>query len=102
MQGDRLCHIFTWKNVGFSNSSTTYHHLIVVLIVSRKLIQIKMAISQVHNVMEAFFADGSEIFWCFELGLIYDEVHQDFSFMLNIEFILIDGIGCMADDVLMT
>lgn len=52
--------------------------------------------------MEAFFADGSEIFWCFELGLIYDEVHQDFSFMLNIEFILIDGIGCMADDVLMT
>jgi hypothetical protein len=92
MERDRLSYIFAGKDIGLADSRTANHDLVVVVVFFGHLIEVEMAVGEVHDVVEALLAHGSEVFGRFELTFVDDEVEQNFIFVLAHELGLVDGV----------
>ena len=58
-----------------------------------------MSVGDVHDIMEAFFADGGEVFRLFDLLLVDYEVHEYFVFVSAHELGFVDRVDWMEREV---
>lgn len=99
MEGYWLCYVFAGEDVGFSYRCSANHDFIIVLVLFYDFVEVQVAVSEIHDVIKSLFADGSEIFRCFELPFVDDEIHHNFIFVFVHEFGLVDGIDWVIGGV---
>ena len=92
VEGDGLGHVFAGEDVGLADGRPAHHHLVVVVVLFTQLLEIQVPVAQVHDVVEPLLAHRREVLRGLQLGLVDDEVQQNFVLVLAHELGLVDGV----------
>ena len=58
-----------------------------------------MSIGEIHDIVESFLADRSEILWRFKLWLIDNKIQQNFVLVFGEKFVLINAVDCILKSI---
>lgn len=94
-----FCDVFGGEDVGLAYCHAADHHFIVILVLLCQLLELKVTVGEIHDVLEALLADRSKILRRFQLRLVDNEIQHDFFLVLTYEFTLVDRVDLIVDDV---